>query len=589
MLRKPTFLFLFLIGVSAIGCNLGMNESPNAATAVSPAAIAALTNTPTAAPPTAIPSPEATATVSAIVSATMPATATPSPIPPDLSIARDDVVLYPGPQLYAGDKVTFQLRPYLPDNVQPEEVTVTVLVDGKEIGEGVLNEHSLSGDAFGLIKWAWDTNNQVGQSQVRVILDKNDAILVGDENPNNNQVAFSVVVHDRQLLPEAEANAAWVTASTDCCQVHVVSGTAAYRDLPQLLEEVETAVQQAVARLDEDPQRPIDVYFIDRIIGQGGYAGSELVISYPDRNYAGIALHQVLVHETIHIIDRQFAPRRIAFLAEGLAVWASGGHYKPEDIAQQAAALLSLELALPIAELADNFYPIQHEIGYLQAASFVDFLIDRYGWSRFREFYQAVTYDDVRPPSETLNIHLQIHYNKTLAAMEADWLAHLNRLPWDETAVADLQTTLRLYNAIRRYQRLYDPAAHFLDAWLPYPNEVREVGNPADLTRRPQSETNIALELMLQAAGESLQSSDYNRANVILDSVRRVLDTNGLFQDPLAFSYQNIVRLTANNGYEAQRVVLSGDQAMIWVTDARSNTLIPLNLFLEGQEWVLID
>ncbi len=586
MLKRVAFyLFLGLISIGT-GCRFTATEPistrsselVDTTTAVSP--LPSVTTSP--------PSPLPTTTSSLVpVTPTTRPTAT-ATTPVDLSLYLSEVQLYPAPQLYAGDQVTIQASPYVPNTINPNDVTITVFVDGLEMESGVLNERDIAGNAFGLLKWVWDTTDLAGQHQIQIVLDQNDTIAIGDENPDNNHVTFYVSVNERDLLPEAEANAAWVTADTDCCHVHVVSGTAAYRDLPQLLVAVETAVQQATARLDESPNQPIDITFINRIIGQGGYAGSSLVISYPDRDYAHIALHQVIVHETVHILDRQFAPQRIPLLAEGLAVWASDGHYKPENIPQQAAALLELDLALPLAELADDFYRVQHEIGYLQAASFVDYLIDKYGWSQFRRFYQDVTYDESRAPSESLAMQMQIHYNKTLAEMEADWLAHLESLPWDETAVTDLQTTISLYNAMRRYQQLYDPTAYYLNAWLPYPEQVRENGNPADLTRRPQTELNITLEIMLQAAVQSLQDGDYGHANVTLDSIERVLNNNGLFQDPLALNYKNIVHLLTNNSYDPQQIDLSTNHATVWVTAPQSNDLTPLNLILEDQNWQLI-
>ena len=581
MRKRVSFFIIGLMSLMVASCGFESKAPTLTATAVLLPTLEPATTAPditlTAVPPTSAPSPEPLATI------------TPAPLPPDLAINPDEVILYPAPQLYAGDKVTFQLRPFVPDNVSPENVTVTILVDGKQVGSGVLNERNLSGESFGLIKWAWDTTGLAGERQIQVILDKNDIIQIGDENPDNNQISFPVTVQDHDLLPELEANAAWVTADTACCHIHVVSGTAAYRDLPQLIAASETAVQQAAAQLDEEPQAPIEIYFIDRIIGQGGYAGSELVVSYLDRDYAGIALEQVLVHEIVHIIDRQIAPQRISFLAEGTAVWAGGGHYKPEDLAQRAAALRQLEMYVPLAELANDFYPVQHEIGYLEAAAFVNYLIDRQGWSRYRDFYNAVTLDDAETPAMALDLNLQIYYNKTLADIEAEWAAYLDELGWDSAAVADLQTTLRHYDAMRHYQRLYDPTAHFLYAWLPYPQEVRSAGNPADLSRHPQSETNLTLELMLQASSEALHAGKYNRANVLLDSVNRVLDSGGLFQDPLALSYKKIVQVTAVNGYQPQRINLSGNQAIVWATNSKSTTLIQLNLVLNKREWIVAD
>lgn len=579
MFKRSVIFVVTLLLLLLAGCNPAVNDP---AAPVPTQVPAVNTVEPTGQLPSAVPSvtpqPEVTA---------VPPTPVPTPFPPDLSITSDSVFIYPAPQIYTGDKVTFQVRPYVPDVVNPDDVTVTIFVDGLEMGGGTLSDRDLGQNAYGLVKWAWETSDRAGTHQVQVFLDLHDTIQVGDENPNNNQITFLVVVADRSQLPPSEANAAWVMAETACCRVHVVSGTAAYRDLPELLVEVETAVQQAINRLNEAPQKTFDIYFIDRVIGQGGYAGSELVVSYLDRDYAGIGLHQVLVHELIHLLDQQFAPQRISFLAEGVAVWASGGHYKPEDVDQRVAALLELNRYVSLASLIDDFYPVQHEIGYLQAASFVQYLIDTYGWTRFRDFYSNATVDDAATPAQAVDVNLQIYYNQTLTGMEAAWLAYLSGLQWDGTAVSDLETALYLYDTMRAYQQQYDPSAYFLTAWLPYPSEVRQTGTPADLTRRPQAELNVTLEVMLQAAGQNMLAGDYNRANVILDSVHRVLTTNGGFQDPLAENYRSIVHLAMSNNYQVQQVNLSGERAQVWVTEAGSSTLTPITLTMRNQEWLL--
>jgi len=295
----------------------------------------------------------------------------------------------------------------------------------------------------------------------------------------------------------------------------------------------------------------------------------------------------VLIHEAVHIIDRQFAPERITFMAEGLAVWGSGGHYKPEDIDQRAAALVTLNQYVPLAQLIDNFYPVQHEIGYLEAAGFLNYLINSYGWPQFKQFYADVTADDATTMSQAVDLNLQQYYGITLAQAEADWMAYLGSLPEDRDVLIDLQTTIRYYNVMRRYQRFYDPTAYFLTAWLPYPGALQTDGNPADLTRHPQDEINVTLEVMLQAADTALRAGDQNKANVLLDSITRVLDNDGVFIDPLAASYLNLVRLLSNQGYEVQAVVLEGERAIVQASTANTAVLTQLTLTLSGQNWIL--
>ena len=542
----------------------------------------------TAVPPTLIPT--------AQPPPTQPPTPTSSPTPhpsptsaptQDLSLNDTNVYLYPGPTIFSGDLVTFQILPFVPDTISPDAVTVHILVDGAVVANDILNDRNLDGQAIGLLKWVWDTTNSAGSHEIEIILDRDDHIQAGDDDPLNNQVTMSVTVDRNRNRPFLEANAQWLTAESNCCNIHAVSGTAAGRDLPQLVTMTETAVQEAAAKLNEPLTRKIDIYFIDKVIGHGGYAGSSIVISYLDRDYAGAGLHEVLVHEASHVLDRQFAPQRIVPLTEGLAVWVSGGHFKPDDLNQRTAALVATGHYVPLKELADDFYHAQHEASYSQAAGFVTYLIDTYGWPTFRAFYSDVTSEDAPTLAESLDLNLQIYYGKTLAEIEADWLAFLDTLPPDRTEVTDLLTTIRYYDAVRYYQTVYDPTAYFLTAWLPIPQEVQESGNPADLTRHPNEEIHVTLEVMLQATDTAVRDGDYALANLLLDSVTRVLDSGGSFIDPMVGSYLNIVRSAYNLGFEVQQVQLQGNEAHVWVTSASKTTLNRLDFTLSRGTWVL--
>jgi hypothetical protein len=123
---------------------------------------------------------------------------------------------------------------------------------------------------------------------------------------------------------------------------------------------------------------------------------------------------------------------------------------------------------------------------------------------------------------------------------------------------------------------------------LPQPDEVRESGNVADLTRHPQTEINVALEVMLHSADTALRKGDYNLANVILDSLDRILDNGGVFIDPLATNYLNIVRVAAAEGYELQQVEVQGNDARAVVSLGDTSHLTTLTLTLRGQDWVIL-
>ena len=562
--------------------------SPEAAPATAP-----IVPTDTLSPSDALASPTAVPTDAPSPSPEPSPTAIPDPTDAaDLSLNYTDVVLHPVPLIYAGDKVTFQLLPHVPEGIPVNEVTAAILVDGVQVAGGPLDRRNWNGQAEGVYEWAWDTTGLSGDYRIEVVLDPADAIQAGDEDLLNNTVAITATVHIPTGQAARDAAATWETTETSCCVIHVVSGTAAARDMGTLVPLMEQAVQQASSRMGVAPSQKLHVYFIDRVVGQGGFAGTDMVVSYVDRRYAGGGLYELLVHEATHILDQQFAPQRISFLAEGLAVWVSGGHYKAEDIAQRSAALVALSAEgtgyVPLADLINDFYPVQHEIGYLEAAGFVSHLIDRRGWNTFRDFYSEVSADDGATLAEAVDVNLQRYYGATLAQIEAEWLAALQSAPPDPVAVEDLRTTIRYYNVARRYQELYDPTAHYLSAWLPHPTQVREFGNPADLTRRPEEEINVTLEVMLAAADTALRDGDFARANVILDSVNNILDNNGAIIDPMATSYLRIVRAAAEYGYELHSVELNGNAARAIATQAPRINLTSLVMELRSAGWVIL-
>ena len=536
------------------------------------------TDAPTAAPtasPTAEPAPSPTHSPSHIVAT-------------DLALDAPDIVLYPVPVVYAGDKVTFQLLPHVPSSLRVGDVNATIFVDGVQVASGPLDRRNWNGQAEGIYEWAWNTTGLAGEHQIEVVLDPTDTIQAGDEDPSNNRVTLTTTVEVASGQAALDAAATWQTTEISCCFVHVVSDTAAARDLAALLPQLESAVVQAANKMAIRPSQKLNVYLIDRVVGQGGFAGTDMVVSYVDRRYAGGGFYELLVHEATHILDHQFAPQRITFLAEGLAVWISGGHYKAEDLNERSAALVATGRYVPLTQLIDDFYPVQHEIGYLEAGGFVTYLVERGGWSRFKEFYSDISASDAPTVAAALDLNLQAYYGVTLAQMESEWLASLQSRTVNLAAVEDLQTTIRYYDIARRYQELYDPTAHYLSAWLPHPTQVRELGNPADLTRRPEEEINITLEVMLVAADTAARAGDYSRANVILDSIENILDNGGTIIDPMATSYLRIVRAAAEYGYELHAVDLNGATAQATATQAPDIRLKNLVMEQRGSSWVIL-
>ncbi len=506
----------------------------------------------------------------------------------DLSITADGVFLHPVPQIYAGDQVTFYILAHVPPIIQPNDVTVRVEVRNHLALQGALNGYNLAGNAIGLFAWAWDTTAYWGDHEVVVTVDPDDTLTLGDENPDNNQVVLPVSVLPNNSRPVREHYQSWQRVEIDCCVIRLVSGTAAHRDLEQIKVTAQAAADEAVARLGVPLERKLDLYLIDRIFGQGGYATSNVVISYLDRNYAGGGFHEVLVHELTHLLDRQFAPERIAFLAEGLAVWTAGGHYKQEDIDQRVKALRETNLYQHLPSLINDFYNSQHEVGYIQAAGFMNYLITIYGWDRARDFYASVRPQSGESNSVAVERSLQEHFNLSLSQMEQNWMAYLGSLPRSGQAVSDLLTTVRYYDLMRDYQLLYDPTAHFLQAWLPYAQELEQRGLTAEVTRHPTEHINVTLEVMLYAVDQAILSGDFNRANVIMDSIQRALVNDGAFIDPLGQNYSEIVSKLTTLGFEVHQVDLMGNEAIAQVTEGTRLGLRAVSMALRNHDWVLL-
>ncbi len=598
---SPRLALIFVLTVALAACGRGA-DTPTSTGAPQPPAptttvsspqvveMASPNNTPAGEAsrlPTNTPTPPGAA---ATPTATGEPTFTPSPtaVATDLSISPQDISFYPITAIFEGDLVSIQVKPNLPPGLPPNDVDVRVFIDGLEVVTSNLNYRNLDGEVYGLYQWVWDAAGQIGPHEVTTIVDPDDLIQLGDEDPDNNEAATGFLVRPASILPESVVEATWITADSNCCTAHVITGTAAHRDLKLLLEELDAAFQRAALRLDQPLKDKYHVYFIDRNIGQGGYATDYMVVSYLDRDYGAGELTELLVHEATHLIDRAFAPDRMNILAEGLAVWVAGGHYQQEDLGRKMAGLVEIGRYVPLGELADDFFARQHETSYLEAGAFVSYLVEIYGWPRVRAFYIATTPSDGPTPSSALDTSLQAHFGLTLEQVEEAWLSYLARLPRDRTAADNIRATIRFFEVMRRYQRELDPSAFYLTAWLPPPSQGEEVGATADFSRRPQTPANIALETILHRAGHELLDGRYDLMNALLDSVIRVLSNDGRFLDPLARSYLDIVLALSGMGYEAQSIVVNGDLAQVFATANGEIQLHQFNLALQGEHtWVL--
>lgn len=431
---------------------------------------------------------------------------------------------------------------------------VSVAVGGQELGSQTLLPGGFGGRVQAEIWWAWDTAPYAGEQTLEVAVTSAEADVAQPEP----LAAFTTTITllPASQRPEPENRAQWARTESACCIYHYLTHTAAERDIDWITAQADAAFEQVEVRLGVTSDEKVTFTLLSRLLGHGGFAGSEISLTYIDRNPAGLHLETVFIHEGVHILDRQIANERPAFLTEGLAVYLAGGHYKPEDLDRRAASTLVLDRYIPLATLAEDFYPQQHEIGYLEAGAFIKYLVDAYGWPRFREMYASI-----RPaPNEAqmLTASLGEHYGLTLAEAEAEWLTHLRAQPIDEDEVENLRLTVEWFDTLRRYQQLNDPSAYYLTAWLPDGHTARQRGITADFIRRPTASENIALEAMLSSVERALERQAYEQAETLLASVNTVLGAGNRFDDPLAARYLMAVQDLAAQGYEAQVIDLLG-------------------------------
>ncbi len=520
----------------------------------------------------------------------MPTVPLPSPSP-DLSLAPEDVVIYPlsvpkpgGRWLfYRGDILSFDITPRHLGAIPPEDLIVRVYrlkeTEREILTEGAIGYPAFDGVPRARLTWVWDTQDAEGRETLVVHLDPDDRVRAGDKDPTNNVVTLTIRFVTDAARPAPETLAAWATTTTNCCIIHYLTCTRAERDLPMLIRATDRAVAFAQEQMDTRLASPLEVYFIERVVGQGGYAQESIVLSYSDRLYTGEGLETVLRHEAVHLLDAPLVgPATPALLREGLAVWVAGGHYRPEPIPLRGGALVRGDWYIPLAELASDFYKHQHEIGYLEAAALVAYLVETYGWDEFLSFYRRAGEKPDISPAEALDSALRSSFGAGLEVVEQSFRAWLSAQPTQPKDVRDLELTIHLFEAIRRYQKTSDPMAYFLSGWFPNATEGRQRGITADFIRRPQAVRAIAVELMLASAQEALRRGTLDEAAFLIRGAERALE--GDFSTPPASEYLAIARAVADQGGEVQRVEIRGETAQVWVTPiGDKNACRPLQIW----------
>ncbi len=423
------------------------------------------------------------------------------------------VITHPDGPLYVGDQVSFEA--VTPAGFKSEGHEVQVSLDEGELGRAGFSPYGVAGRTEAVLWWAWDTRDlQPGPETLTF------AIL-----PDGPTWQETVTLHPQSGIPPPEPGARWASVTSDCCILNYITDTAAGRDIASLAQVADEQAADLSVRMDESLSEKIPVVFVPRVLGNGGFTGSAIYVSYLDNDYLGSATAQVLHHEFVHWFDTLAGgDLRPTIFQEGLAVYLSGGHFKPEPLIPRAAALLELDWYIPLGKLADDFYPQQHEIGYLEAAALVSYMVESYGWGAFDAFYR-----DIRPTpdgrdSQVIDAALQAHFGITFAELEAKYREFLKGQTVTEAVRDDLRLSVLFYDTVRRYQQALDPSAYFMTAWLPDYKVMGQRGIVADFLRHPEGMENRLIEAMLVKADHTLRAGEYNQTEVILKGVNVSLD-----------------------------------------------------------------
>jgi hypothetical protein len=241
--------------------------------------------------------------------------------------------------------------------------------------------------------------------------------------------------------------------------------------------------------------------------------------------------------------------------------------------------------------LADDFYASQHETGYLEGASLVEYMVNTYGWSAFSSFYRDIHSHQGESQSDSINSALLVHFSMTFSQLEQDFITALKAEPDTSSWVDDVRLMVSYYDTMRRYQQLLDPSAYFRTAWLMDNKAMRERGIVADYLRHPHTPENLALETLFLTAHQQMLAQDYTTASQTLDAINSVLDgiergvTDPFSTSQITSDYFTISDSLQHQGYEVQAIDLAGDAASVSVTTPAGPDLIPLSLSRTGGQW----
>lgn len=423
-----------------------------------------------------------------------------------------EVRIHPDQPLEIGDVISFEIYSSPGADLKDQQITVSLEASPvKQLGQG--NFVPSAGNRFrAVLQWVWDTHGlEAGQYSLAFAI-----------KPGGDEWQQMVELQPAPTISLYR----WAVGQTDCCNVHYITGTTAERDLARLLPQIEDQVRRVENELKHTLAAKIEIDLLPRILGQGGFTTDEIYLSYPEVNYLDSDLMTVLHHEVVHRVDADMGGEfRPLILIEGLAVYLTGGHYHSEPLVQRAATLLDTGAYIPLPNLVSNFYNWQHEIGYLEAGSLVQFMVNTWGWDAYNNFYRDIHPIPGGDDAAAIDKALQAHFGLSLRILDDRFQVYLKSFAINPDLREDVSLTADLFDAIRFYQQKWDPSAYFQEVWLPDPSQMRSRGIVADYLPRPGTEQNMPLEKLLISVGVDWQKGNFSAALQQIQLIQRLLRT----------------------------------------------------------------
>ena len=217
------------------------------------------------------------------------------PTPSGPGLDADEIQIFPTP-LFVGDRVSVDVTPRLGDVVEASgaySVTLTY-PDGTSDSAPVMPQ-GLDYRPRARFYWTWTVPEPARMTALTVTLDLSPEVL--DPHLADNRVVVPLTLHPQSEMHPPEPSARWATTETAGFRLHYLTDAAAARDLSYLATQAAWAYEAVTARLAPGDD-PLDIYLLDRVIGQGGYASSAWVaVTYADGAYVPQHMDLVLRHK----------------------------------------------------------------------------------------------------------------------------------------------------------------------------------------------------------------------------------------------------------------------------------------------------